>query len=239
MTVPPDVVDYVAAVADVVPDAVGVYLHGSAVLGGFRPERSDVDVLIVVRAAADAPAQRAMGAALAAVPGCPGVGLELSVIAADAADDLAFEVHVNTTGARPRVVIGAGHSGDPDLVLHRAVCRAHGFAVTGPPPADVLAPIDARRIVAALRVELAWAREHASGAYAVLNACRALRFVHDGRLCSKVDGGEWYLAHHGDSAPVRAALAAQRADGPQPTGAGAFVETVLSEGLPAGPDDAR
>ena len=27
---------------------VGVYVHGSAVLGGFRPERSDVDVLVVV-----------------------------------------------------------------------------------------------------------------------------------------------------------------------------------------------
>ncbi|QFY10183.1 hypothetical protein GBF35_29280 [Nonomuraea phyllanthi] len=29
------------------PRLVGVYLHGSAVLGGFNPQRSDVDLLVV------------------------------------------------------------------------------------------------------------------------------------------------------------------------------------------------
>lgn len=54
--------------------------------------------------------------------------------------------------------------------------------------------------------ELRWALSHASTGYAVLNACRAVRFAEDGRLCSKIDGGEWYLAQHRHSPAVRAAL---------------------------------
>ena len=68
---------------------VGVYVHGSAVLGGFRPERSDVDVLVVVANPVPADRQAALGAALlAAAYPCPGIGLELSVITAATAADL-------------------------------------------------------------------------------------------------------------------------------------------------------
>jgi Domain of unknown function (DUF4111) len=39
--------------------------------------------------------------------------------------------------------------------------------------------------------ELRWAEEHASPSYQVLNACRALRFLEEGVLCSKLEGAEW------------------------------------------------
>ena len=52
MALPPLVETYLERLADRVHegrplDAVGVYLHGSAVLGGFRPDRSDLDVIVV------------------------------------------------------------------------------------------------------------------------------------------------------------------------------------------------
>lgn len=84
---------------------VGVYVHGSAVLGGFRPERSDVDLLIVLTKPVRLDRQAALGVALlAAAYPCPGVGLELSVItAATAADlyDCRFEVNVSTQDRYP------------------------------------------------------------------------------------------------------------------------------------------
>lgn len=187
---------------------VGGYLHGSAVLGGFRPGASDVDVLAVVAASADVATQRATGEALAAVPGCPGTGLEMSVITAATAGalgDCPFEVHVNTVGPAPVVVTGADHPGDPDLVLHSAVCRQHAHTVDGPPPDRVFAAVPRSRVLAALRAELEWALEHASGDYAVLNACRALRYAEDGTLCSKVDGARWWLARRpGDPVVIAA-----------------------------------
>lgn len=136
--VPPDVAAFVAAVAvalrDLRSDLVGVYLHGSAVLGGFRPATSDVDVLAVVGKPGSVAVQQAMGEVIAAVGGCPGTGLEMSVTTSATAAVLGecrFEVHVNTTGQQTVIATGAGRPGDPDLVLHCAVCRDHAVTVLG------------------------------------------------------------------------------------------------------------
>jgi len=166
--VPHEVLSYARRVARLLraarADLVGVYLHGSAVLGGFDPDRSDVDLLAVV-AGSDPGAQRDTGAALAATGAlCPGTGLEASVITAATAADVggcAFEVHVGTAGRT--VVTGAGHDGDPDLVLHVAVCREHAVAVAGPPPREVFGAVPPGRVRAALADELRWGRDHAAG----------------------------------------------------------------------------
>jgi streptomycin 3"-adenylyltransferase len=233
--VPPDVSAYVSDLAAVLgdfrSDLVGVYLHGSAVLGGFRPARSDVDVLAVVAESGPVAAQRAMGEVIAGVSGCPGAGLEMSVITgatAVALGDCQFEVHVNTTGRQRVIATGAGQPGDPDLVLHCAVCRDHAVTVTGRPSGEVFGPIPRDRILGAMLSELQWALGHASTGYAVLNACRAVRFADDGRLGSKIDGGEWYLARHRPNRAVSAALDFQRHGQPSPTieDATRFVEDV-------------
>ena len=62
----PEAEDYLAALTGVLRarlgnGLVGGYLHGSAVLGGWHPERSDVDVL-----------------AVCAEPSCAGIVLDLS-----------------------------------------------------------------------------------------------------------------------------------------------------------------
>jgi hypothetical protein len=195
-------------------DLVGVYVHGSAALGGFQPTSSDVDMLAVVAAAAPIERERALGDAIAATADrCPGIGLEMSVITAATAATIGeclFEVHVNTTRGRLIVVPGADHPGDPDLVLHAAVCRAHGLAVSGPPPARVFGEVARPRLLAAMTAELRWALHSADTAYAVLNACRALRFADRGVLCSKLDGGAWFLREHPAHPVVTAAVLAQR-----------------------------
>jgi len=195
---------------------VGVYVHGSLALGGFRSERSDVDVLAVIDAPLSRDVQAAVGTGLlrAAFP-CPGTGLECSVItAATAADlrDCSFEVHVVTPDT---TVVGAGHPGDPDLVLYAEVCRRSGIAVVGPPAASVFGAVPYERLAAAIRTELgwglaAWRSGSAPFEYAVLNACRAMLFARDGLLRSKVAGGEWYLAEHRNDWTVFAALSRQR-----------------------------
>ncbi|GIH14402.1 aminoglycoside adenylyltransferase domain-containing protein [Rugosimonospora africana] len=246
---PLSVVEYAGLVSTVLaasrPDLVGVYLHGSAVLGGFQPGRSDVDVLAVVERPGTVDAQRAMGEAVAAsARSCPGAGLELSVItvttaatigcgpvAASAAnrlrpqsDGLAacpFEVHVNTTAPDAAIVTGADHPGDPDLVLHCAVCRDHARAVTGPPPDRVFGPVPAERVLAAMTADLRWAIDQGHIGYAVLNACRALRYAESGLLCSKRDGADWYLARHPGDPVVLAARDHARSGDPVPVAEGA------------------
>ena len=59
--------------------------------------------------------------------------------------------------------------------------------------------------------ELRWAVRHASGPYAVLNACRALRYRADNIVCSKTEGAEWALAEGIEPGLVQPALDARRA----------------------------
>src|SRR6185437_1545840 len=64
----------------------GAYLHGSAALGGWVAERSDVDVLLVADDGIGGASVRAVGELLAAADAdCPGAGLEVSLVTVDQA----------------------------------------------------------------------------------------------------------------------------------------------------------
>jgi aminoglycoside adenylyltransferase-like protein/nucleotidyltransferase-like protein len=190
---------------------VGVYAHGSLLLGGYLPTRSDIDVLVVVADPLSPAEQADLAARLSedALP-CPAVGLELSVVltsvAAAPTARPAFELHVTTAPDDRKVVDGHGHPGDLDLVLHFAICHALGY----PPFAEVPPSL----VLAQVTDELAWAAEHNPSEYAVLNACRAWRYAVDGALVSKVDGGRWAETRldEPERTMVREALALQSGD---------------------------
>lgn len=218
-----------------VPDGqvLAVYLHGSGALGGWRPEVSDVDVLVVVGDHVSAAAARVLGMGAAGTAGaCPGTGLELSIVARAAAaapsPPWPFVVHVAATNVAQRlVVLGEGHPGDPDLLLHYAVCRASGTAAHGPPAAEVVGPVPRPAVLAALADELEWGLTHAAPHYALLNACRALVYLHDGRLVAKPTGGQWAIDQLvGQPDGVRRALAAQTGGLPATSLSAADVEFV-------------
>jgi hypothetical protein len=118
-----------------------------------------------------------------------------------------------------------------DLILYAEVCRRHGLAVYGPPAGQVFAQVPQARLVRAVRDEVRWGQEHGHLSYAVLNACRALRFATDGTLCSKLDGGQWMLARRSEEPLIQQALADQRQGRVRPMTAEAnrFVEQVLDE----------
>ena len=67
-----------------------------------------------------------------------------------------------------------------------------------------------RVLLERLQAELAWGLKESSMAYAVLNAARALRYALETTICSKLDGGEWALAHGEPPAVIEPALAEQR-----------------------------
>lgn len=211
-------------------NVTGIYLHGSAVLGGYNSDRSDLDVLVVV----PKPMTEAQRAATAktlsdeALP-CPATGLEMSIVteAVAANPDVAappFELHMTTAATDSKIVDGRDHEGDPDLVLHFAVCREKGENLARHPAKssleDVFGAVPRRRITAQLRQELGWAE--APRHYAVLNASRAWMYAVTRQLVSKVTGGAWALRRMqsddemtdqgGRMALIRAALAKQTGD---------------------------
>jgi streptomycin 3"-adenylyltransferase len=128
-----------------------------------------------------------------------------------------------------KVVVGPEAGGDPDLVMHYAVCRAAGLAVRGGPPEALIGEISRADVLTYLDGELAWAMRSQSEAYAVLNACRAWEYVVSGEIVSKVDGARFAIERGGPQELIRSALARQlgeRADRPPSTEAGAFVTEI-------------
>ena len=138
---------------------------------------------------------------------CPAAGgLEFSLITRSAATDPAtapaYELHGWDAQGRLHADPGPG---DPDLPLHFAAIRAGGVVVLGPPPGDVFRDVTRAELLPRLVAELDWADANASPSYRVLTACRALRVLADGRLCSKRAAAEWVL-ERGDSPPLVATV---------------------------------
>ena len=194
-------------------ELIGVYIHGSAVLGDFIPGSSDLDVLVVIRDDIEHAAITAIAATLAAHDPTPAVSIEASVVTRSAAlvprAPWPFLVHVTNHPNDNKIVDGSDSDGDPDLILHYAVLRQRAWTATGTSATNSIGEIERATIVAQLADELTWAAAHAPESYAVLNACRALRFVSDGVLCSKSDGGMWALSNQIEPDLVRAALTAR------------------------------
>ena len=176
---------------------VGVFVHGSAVLGDFDPERSDVDLLAVSADPVSSAERQAVGRELVSLT-WPGVGLEFSLVTRAVAERPPerppFEVHVETVEGTS-VVDGSGRAGDRDLLIHFLVLRHRGEAILGPAPSSVFADPPREATLLAIEDDLRWAIERDKLGYAVLNACRALRFLKGDLISSKLDAGEWAIEH--------------------------------------------
>ncbi len=197
---------------------LAAYLHGSAVLGGYRSDCSDLDILAITnRRLADSD----IDAAVAALGGgvYPAKGLELTLLTrAEAAlpDTHApkFQLHVATgrIDGAVRVVDGRRREGDRDLILHFAVCRAAGVALLGPSPDVTLAAVSAGDIRLAMIDEIEWAADAASPAYLVFTCARAWLFAATDRLASKIEAGEWAAERYSKPRLIESALTLQRGD---------------------------
>ena len=186
--------------------ASGVFVHGSAALGGWTSS-SDLDMLIT-STVLDwdwVVIGRWLISALATGP-----LVELTVVSAAAAAEPGppwpFLLHVNQATSR---VVGDGGRGDPDLVMHYLVTRGGGISITGEPVDAAIGAVPRAQVLKQLRDELTWALDQADQRYAVLNACRALAYSRDGSVLSKIGGGAWALRHGMDATVVESAVAAQ------------------------------
>ena len=192
-----------AAFAD---DLVGVYLHGSAAMGGYHPAVSDLDFIVVARGPISDEARRGFTDAVAALHDrAPGKGIEMSVVTAAACRPFAyptpFELHWSGMHADwyrrdPGDYILKMRGTDIDLAAHFTVLRGRGACLWGAPIGEVFAPVPARDYVDSIWNDVCGAPEEIAGdaMYLVLNLARVLAYLEDGAVLSKREGGAWALA---------------------------------------------
>jgi hypothetical protein len=147
---------------------------------------------------------------------CPARGLEFVIysesVARTPTDEAAFELNVNTGTA-----IALRFDLEPGLVkrhwfpIDRDIAASSGVALRGPPAASLFTRIPRRMLLPVVRESLEWhlRRGRSRDDDALLNACRALRYVREHTWASKTAAGEWALGKVSDDAIVSAALASR------------------------------
>ena len=215
-------------------DVVGLYFHGSAALGGWNPARSDVDVLVVVNDGARSAADRLPRLLVDSARTAPGTGLECSVVTLAEAQHprspWPFLLHVVGERHDVRIVYGRDTPGDKDLLIHYLISRHRGWAVVGPPPAQVFGEVSEDAVRVYLAGELRWGLDHAGLAHALLNACRCAFYAENQAILSKVEAGRAARGRRlGPQREIARALAVQEGfadDEPLPDVAADWVRSI-------------
>lgn len=198
---------------------LGIYVHGSIAFDCFRWEQSDIDFLVVVRQPLLQAEKEALIAELLKLNDqAPPKGFEMSVILASVCRPFIYptpyELHFSNSylqdfredlSTQCRKLQGT----DRDLAAHITVTGAVGFPLCGPPVSEVFAPVSREAYIDSLLYDIENAETDIvnNPVYFVLNLCRVLAYLEDGKILSKKQGGEWGAARFPrHAALIRAAL---------------------------------
>ena len=228
--------------ADIVGAAAwSVVLHGSLSAGGFRPGRSDIDLLAVVDGCLTEAQVTALGRLVRTADTGSAAGIDLHVVTADVAGapnrTPALELHLGRYGGvSEEVEIERQVAAAPDLLAELSMARADGRALVGAAPRVVIAPIPVDWIVDRGRHWLMTWRslsdDAENAAFMVLTACRIWHFAVENVHSSKARAAQWVLERNPSLPVVRQALLQYEED---PTaavdepGIVAFLDLVLLE----------
>ncbi len=184
---------------------VGVYLHGSAVMGCFNPGKSDVDLLVVVN---DEPSDAVKHAFLDMVVSLnengSAKGIEMSIVERSVCKPFVYptpfvlhfsKMHLDWYRSNPEDYIAKMKGTDRDLAAHITVIRARGVCLCGAPIDEVFGEVPKQDYMDSLWYDIADAEDDIAEdtMYLTLNLARVLAFLQDGSVLSKKEGGEWGL----------------------------------------------
>ena len=202
-------------------ELVGVYLYGSAVMGGFDPGLSDLDAVVVTERSTEE-----VGFDVFA-----GVIERLQAREPDWADRLDIVFVDRRTLAAFRsggAFLELGHPHPlrriPDASQYVEtwfLMRVADRPLTGPPATTLVPPISTREflleVVAGIDGFIAAVHDDTPAgtvAYRALTVCRVLRSLESGEVCTKQEGAEWAAERYPAWAPlIRAAWQVRSSNG--------------------------
>ncbi|MFS0781858.1 aminoglycoside adenylyltransferase domain-containing protein [Bacillus sp. 1P06AnD] len=182
----------------------GIYLHGSLAMGCFHPNKSDIDILVVVQRKIATERLRSIAEQLIALEEALSIkrGIELSILLeyclSDSEYPVPFEFHYSAFHRKkykkdPLYICG-GYK-DPDLAAHLTVTFHRGITVYGKAIKDVFKPVDPHFYVQSIIYDIENALNEIQDhpVYYTLNLCRVLHYLKEGAISSKKEAGNWGL----------------------------------------------
>ncbi|CAG7648567.1 Streptomycin 3''-adenylyltransferase [Paenibacillus solanacearum] len=189
---------------------LGLYVHGSLAMGCFHPDKSDIDLMVIVKNKLSSQTmKRVTRMALRLEEALPAArGLEFSIILAEHLDPFVyptpFEYHYSAHHRekyRADANYVCGGFADADLASQLTVAYERGLTLYGQPLRELCPPIDKRLYAASILHDVEGFGQIMNGGlppgltpvYVVLNLCRVLYFMKEGAISSKREGGQWGL----------------------------------------------
>ncbi|MBR5049001.1 MAG: DUF4111 domain-containing protein [Erysipelotrichaceae bacterium] len=196
--------DYVNETREILKDnLVGIYLHGSAVMGCFNPLKSDVDMIIVINRPLTAAVKREyMDMVVRHNDLGPAKGIEMSIVLRKVCKpfvyptpyELHFSVgHLQWYQEDPEEYIREMNGEDKDLAAHFTIINHRGRCLYGAPIEEVFAEVPAADYMDSIWFDIEEAEEAITEypMYLTLNLARVLAYKQDGLILSKKEGGQW------------------------------------------------
>lgn len=186
---------------------MGIYLHGSATMGCFNPQKSDIDLLIVVNTALSVEIKRQYMDMVIEMNGyAPKKGIELSIVKEEVCKPFIYptpfelhfsNAHLNWYKTNPLEYIDKMNGFDKDLAAHFTIIYHRGKCLYGKAIEDVFEKVNTEYYFDSIWFDIENAEEEilTNPTYFVLNLCRVLAYLQDGLILSKEEGGNWGISH--------------------------------------------
>ncbi|MFQ3545328.1 DUF4111 domain-containing protein [Halobacillus rhizosphaerae] len=179
----------------------GIYLHGSLAMGCFKKDRSDVDLLIVVKEKISEKTKRKLiEGTIRLEEQCKVYPLEWSVILQTEVKKPSHPVHFllhYSAFHKPHYLTNPDYKceegRDPDLTAHLMVTYERGRCLFGVPIREMFKKPEEADYFQAIYYDIHNAEEHIAEnpVYYVLNLCRVYQYALTKMVSSKKEGGEW------------------------------------------------
>lgn len=186
---------------------IGIYLHGSAVMGCFNEKKSDIDFIVVVDAPlSDEMKHSYMDMAVELNSNAPEKGIEFSIVREDVCNPFVyptpFELHFSIAHLQwyrsdPYDYISRMNGVDPDLAAHFTIIRHRGKRLCGKEINEVFGDVQKEYYFDSIWNDIENAQDEIvdNPCYFILNLCRVLAYQKDGIILSKREGGIWGRNH--------------------------------------------
>ena len=184
---------------------VGVYLHGSAVMGCYQPKKSDLDFMVVVKEnMTDADKRAFLDSIVMLDAAGPAKGIEMSIVTRDVCDPFVYptpfilhysRMHTEWYRRDPEDYIRKMNGTDRDLAAHFTVIRGRGVCLYGLPVTEVFGEVPEKDYLDSIRDDVSGAGEEITDnpMYLILNLTRVLGYLKEKEVLSKQEGGTWGL----------------------------------------------
>lgn len=185
----------------------GIYLHGSLAMGCFNPEKSDIDLIIIIENdISNTQKMLFMKQVVRLNSQAPQKGLEISVVKREYCNPFTYPtpfelhfspMHLQWFNDNPENYIENMKGMDADLAAHFTIINNYGIVLWGEEIEKVFAVVPQKDYIDSICSDIENAAEDIldDPIYVILNLSRILAFLQDELYLSKEGGGKWGIEH--------------------------------------------